>query len=58
MVFVASCAARTGCIAGGNDDIDLGFNKLCSVLCKLIDAQSITIGIAHEVLPLDEAVPP
>lgn len=47
-----------GCIAGGNDDINVGFNQLCSMLCKLLGTQPITMRIDHEVLILDEAVSP
>jgi len=50
------CGAN-GCIARGNDDIDLCINKLCGVLRQLPAAQSIAMLIDQEVLPLDEALP-
>jgi hypothetical protein len=55
MVFVLLCNTN-GRSAGTNDYINLGFNDLCCMLPKLVDAQSVALSIGQEVLPFDESL--
>ena len=45
-----------GWVARGNNDVDMGFGNRRSVFRKLLDAQSKTLAVDYEVLPINETI--